>query len=226
MGYLFRMIDLHTHTLFSDGELLPFELVRRAGVKGYTAMALTDHMDASNVDFVIPRIVRAARELMDASPVRVLPGVELTHVPPSLIADMAGEARRFGALIVVVHGETLMEPVEPGTNRAAIMAGVDVLAHPGLIDEDDVALAVEHGVALEITARKGHSISNGHVARLALKHGARLVINTDTHAPGDLIDDATARNILRGAGIPPEFVEGIFENSSALVLKALGRKNA
>lgn len=221
------MIDLHTHTLFSDGELLPFELVRRAQMKGYTAMAITDHMDSSNVDFVIPRIVRAASELRDASPVRVVPGAELTHLPPRLIASVADEARRQGALIVVVHGETLMEPVEPGTNRAAIMAGVDVLAHPGLIDEDDVALAVERGVALEITARKGHSISNGHVARLAMKHGARLVINTDTHAPGDLIDDAMARNILLGAGIPGEFIMGIFENSEALVLKALGRgKNA
>ena len=30
------MIDLHTHTLFSDGELLPSELVRRAeAVLGY-----------------------------------------------------------------------------------------------------------------------------------------------------------------------------------------------
>lgn len=226
MGYLLRMIDLHMHTLFSDGELLPFELVRRASVKGYTALAITDHIDASNVDFVVPRIVRTARELEGHCTVRIVPGAELTHVPPMLIAAIADEARKNGALIVVVHGETLVEPVEPGTNRAAIIAGVDVLAHPGLIDEDDVVLAVERGVALEITARKGHSLSNGHVAKLALKHGARMVVNTDTHAPGDMIDDDMARRVLRGAGVPMEMVQGVFENSEALVFKALGRKNA
>jgi uncharacterized phage-associated protein len=32
------MIDLHTHTLFSDGELLPSELVRRAEMTGYEAL--------------------------------------------------------------------------------------------------------------------------------------------------------------------------------------------
>lgn len=220
------MIDLHTHTLFSDGELLPFELVRRAAVKGYTVLAITDHADASNLDFVIPRAVCAAAELEGRTTVRVVPGVELTHVPPSMIESLAAEARRLGALIVVAHGETVTEPVEPGTNRAAIMAGVDVLSHPGLIEEDDVALAAERGVALEITARRGHSITNGHVARLALKYGAMMVVNTDTHAPGDLIDDETARKVLLGAGVPREFTEAAFENSEALVFKALGRRNA
>ena len=66
---------------------------------------------------------------------------------------------------MVVHGETLVEPVEEGTNHEAIMAGVDILAHPGLISEEDVRLAKERKVLLEISARKGHSLSNGHVAR-------------------------------------------------------------
>ena len=51
------MIDLHTHTLFSDGGLVPSELVRRAEVIGYTAIALTDHADISTLDFIIPRVI-------------------------------------------------------------------------------------------------------------------------------------------------------------------------
>ncbi|HEY3347739.1 MAG TPA: PHP domain-containing protein, partial [Nitrospirota bacterium] len=47
------MIDLHTHTLFSDGVLIPAELVRRAEVKGYEAIGLTDHADSSNIDFIV-----------------------------------------------------------------------------------------------------------------------------------------------------------------------------
>ncbi|MBU2567479.1 MAG: PHP domain-containing protein, partial [Elusimicrobia bacterium] len=45
------MIDLHTHTLFSDGELLPSELVYRAKVNGYSAICLADHADISIMDF-------------------------------------------------------------------------------------------------------------------------------------------------------------------------------
>jgi len=53
------MIDLHTHTLFSDGVLLPAELARRAQVLGYQALAMTDHVDSSNLEFVLPRLVAA-----------------------------------------------------------------------------------------------------------------------------------------------------------------------
>ncbi|MBK5100108.1 MAG: histidinol phosphate phosphatase domain-containing protein, partial [Desulfobacteraceae bacterium] len=87
------MIDLHTHSLFSDGELIPSELVRRAEAIGYRAVALTDHADSSNLDFIIPRIVKVAKELNEAQSVKVVPGVELTHVPPSLIGRLVVKAR-------------------------------------------------------------------------------------------------------------------------------------
>jgi len=62
------MIDLHTHTVFSDGELIPFELVRRAEAAGYSAMAITDHMDSSNIDLIIPRIIKAMPVSREATP--------------------------------------------------------------------------------------------------------------------------------------------------------------
>ena len=57
------MIDLHTHSLFSDGVLLPAELVRRAEHRGYRVIAITDHVDQSNLDFVVPRISEIAKSL-------------------------------------------------------------------------------------------------------------------------------------------------------------------
>ena len=57
------MIDLHTHSIFSDGELIPSELVRRARIKGYRAIAITDHGDASNLDFIIPRVAGICEKL-------------------------------------------------------------------------------------------------------------------------------------------------------------------
>jgi histidinol phosphatase-like PHP family hydrolase len=73
----------------------------------------------------------------------------------------------------VVHGETIVEPVLPGTNRAAIAAGVDILAHPGLITKEEAMLAAQKGVLLEITTRRGHSFTNGHVASIARVCGHR-----------------------------------------------------
>jgi histidinol phosphatase-like PHP family hydrolase len=216
------MIDLHTHSVFSDGELIPAELIRRAVSAGYRALAITDHIDYSNIDLIIPRIAQNIRMTRDHLPITVLAGAEITHVPPALIPDIVKEARKLGAQIVVVHGETIVEPVAEGTNRAAIEAGADILAHPGLISEEDVLFAKEKGVFLEITSRKGHSLSNGHVARLATLHKAAMVIDTDSHSPSDLITRAFAGQVLRSAGISAGETEEIFRNSVNIVKKAIG----
>jgi len=215
------MIDLHTHSLFSDGVLVPSELVRRAVMKGYEVIAITDHVDASNLDFTIPRVAAACKELNSRWNIKALPGVELTHIPPETIEGLTKQARSLGAMIVVVHGETLVEPVHPGTNRAAIEARVDILAHPGMITREEAALAAKNGVHLEITSRKGHSLSNGHVAKLARECGAKLVIDTDTHEPGDLIADELAFNILLGAGLSKETCSEVLQNSRDLAARAV-----
>lgn len=216
------MIDLHTHTLLSDGVLLPSELVQRAHSMGYKALALTDHVDMSNIDFVVPRIVEASKELSEYSELIIIPGAEITHVPPGLIKKLVDRARNLGAQIVVVHGETVAEPVIPGTNRAGIEAGADILSHPGLISMEDAGAARDNGVALEITSRNAHSLSNGHVSKVAMVAGAALVVNTDCHSPEDLITVEQARTILQAAGIPEENIETIFANSQMLVEK-IGR---
>lgn len=213
------MIDLHTHTLLSDGELLPFELCRRAMIKGYSAIALTDHVDISNMDFVIPRIVRAVEAFTEHYDLTVIAGAEITHAPPEAIGGMVARTRELGARLVIVHGETVAEPVAPGTNRAGIEAGADIISHPGLITKEDAARAGVKGVALEITSRKGHSISNGHVCKAALDTGADLVVNTDAHGPGDLITKEFAEIVLRSAGLYGDTIDKIFAHAEKLVHK-------
>jgi histidinol phosphatase-like PHP family hydrolase len=217
------MIDLHTHTFFSDGELVLSELIRRAEAIGYKALAITDHVDASNIDLVVPRIVSAIKKMKGYLSVEALPGAEITHAPPQIIPDLVKEARQLGAKIVVVHGETLVEPVAPGTNRAAIEAGADILAHPGLISEEDLLFAKEKGITLEITSRKGHSLSNGYVAKEAMRLGVRLCLNTDSHSPSDLITAAFGLKILSGSGIEKNHIASVFENSKTIIEKALRR---
>ena len=211
------MIDLHTHSLFSDGELLPSELIRRFEEMGYSCIAITDHVDSSNLDFVVPRMVQVAKDLNPQQSVRVIPGVEITHVPPILIESLVIKARELGAEIVLVHGETIVEPVPEGTNKAAILAGVDILAHPGLISPEEVELAVEKGVHLEISSRQGHSLTNGHVVRLANDFGARLVLNSDAHRISDLMTRQFAHRVARGSGLGDDALDELLANSRNLV---------
>jgi putative hydrolase len=213
------MIDLHTHSLFSDGALIPSELVRQVETIGYTAVAITDHADSSNLDHIVPRIAQVAVDLNRTQSVKVIPGVELTHVPPDLIGVLLERSRELGAKIVVVHGETIVEPVAPGTNRAALEAGADIIAHPGLLSRDEARMAAEKGILLEVTPRKGHSLANGHVVRLAAETGARLVLNSDAHSPGDFLSEAFAQKVVEGAGLPSDAFSQLLENARSLLEK-------
>ena len=219
-----KRIDLHTHSIFSDGELLPSELVRRAHVLGHKAIAITDHVDASNIE-IASKIAEAANDIRDNWDIEVIPGVEITHVPPEVIDKLANQARKYGAEIIVIHGETIVEPVKPGTNRAsAECPEVDIIGHPGLITPEEVQIAVDNDVSLEISARGGHCLGNGHVAKLGLEYGANLVLDTDTHAPGDLINYALAERIALGAEIPEEELINVLKNNPEKILSKHGIK--
>ncbi|MGQ9689160.1 MAG: histidinol phosphate phosphatase domain-containing protein [Desulfobaccales bacterium] len=216
------MIDLHTHTLNSDGELLPAELWRRSQVMGYRFLGITDHVDASNFAEVFSRLKTAADSLNRSGLPRVIPGLEFTHLPPELIRPLTAQARALGVPLIVIHGETLAEPVAPGTNRAALEADIDILAHPGLITREDAALAQQRGIFLELSARKGHGLANGHVAALARQVGAHLIVNTDSHGPGDLITREQAERVARGAGLSDAEVAAVFAASETLARRLAG----
>ncbi|HIJ00636.1 MAG: hypothetical protein PWQ88_200 [Candidatus Methanomethylophilaceae archaeon] len=212
--------DLHTHSLISDGELLPAELAARAMAIGHEALAITDHVDMTNIEEAVTMAVRAAELSEDY--VRLIPGVEITHVPPRQIDGLVKRARKLGAEIIVIHGETVTEPVAPGTNAVAVRnPEVDILAHPGLIIEEDVEEAARNDVTLEISGRRGHSLSNGHVARLASSYGARMVVNSDAHAPEDLMDERRAMTVALGAGLSEKLASCAVNDAPAEILRRL-----
>ena len=206
-----EMFDYHTHTLISDGAFIPAESARRAEMAGYRLLGFSDHSDCATLARQMPMIVDASRaENRSRSGLTALPGTELTHVRPCQIGEMVRLARELGASYVIVHGETLAEPVAPGTNLAAIEAGADILAHPGLISPDEVRLAAERGVMLEISGKRGHSLANGHVAKLALRLGARLIFGSDAHTVGDMPTRDFAERICLASGLDGPEVEAMF----------------
>lgn len=218
------MIDLHTHSLLSDGALLPSELARRAEEKGYSVIGITDHADNSNIEFVSNGILKACKDINKNWKIKALPGIELTHMPLASIKAAVKFARSKGIKLVLVHGETINEPVIPGTNRAALLSCPDILTHPGLISIEDARLAASKGIYLEITSRTGHSLTNGHVAKVARMAGAKLIVNSDSHEPDDLLTTDFAEKLLRGAGLDKKELKEVFKNSEKLALRLLDIK--
>ncbi len=217
------MYDFHTHTFLSDGVLSPVELIRRAHVKGYRVMAITDHVGPGNLEMVLNVLIADCKAASRRWDILALPGVEITHCPKEDIDRLAGEAKSLGAAVVNVHGETVVEPVEPGTNFAAVRSEhVDVLAHPGLISTEEAAIAARNGVFLEVSARRGHSFANGHVVRTAMEAGAHMVLDSDAHAPEDLLTRDFALAVALGSGLNDEEAAALLDREPMGLLRRIG----
>ena len=76
------MIDLHTHTTYSDGSQTPTELVEEAAAIGLTAIAVTDH---DTVDGLPEALAAGGRLGVD-----VIPGVEINLEHDRVTMDMLG----------------------------------------------------------------------------------------------------------------------------------------
>jgi len=216
------MYDFHTHTFLSDGELSPVELIRRASEKGYRGIALTDHVGVGSLERLIREIVEDCRIAREHWDIAAIPGVELTHLPARTIAQAAKRAKELGAWIVVVHGETVVEPVEKGTNLAAVRSpDVDILAHPGLITMEEARLAASNGVFIEVSARKGHSLTNGHVVKTALAAGCKMLLDSDAHDSPDLLSPELATAVLLGSGLGEKESKEVLAANPSILLKKL-----
>ena len=217
--------DFHTHTSISDGALSPLELVRRALVNGYHVIAITDHVGIGYLERLINEIAADCALAQNHWNITAIPGVELTHLPATAIAEAAKKAKELGAKLVVVHGQTVAEPVEPGTNLAALKSPhVDILAHPGMLTLEEAKLAAANGIYLEITARKQHSVTNKHVAEMARRAGAKLIVDSDAHEESDLLTPELAHTIAKNASLTEaEITAALQTNPQALLAKLLAR---
>jgi len=217
------LYDFHTHTFLSDGVLAPIELIRRAIKIGYQVMAITDHVGPGNMEFVLKTLITDCEMASKRWDILALPGVEITHTPAEDIDMLAQEARNLGARVVNVHGETITEPVVAGTNLASVTSQhVDVLAHPGLITPEEASIAARNGVFLEVSARRGHSAANGHVVKTAKAAGARMVLDSDAHAPGDLLTREFAMSVARGSGMDQEEAISLLDAAPLDLLRKVG----
>ncbi|MEW5761521.1 MAG: histidinol phosphate phosphatase domain-containing protein [Candidatus Thermoplasmatota archaeon] len=215
------MYDFHTHTILSDGSLLPSDLIRRAMVVGYNLIAITDHVSEANYENIIKECLKEVKVANKNWDIRVVAGVEITNVPPKNIYKLTKKCREAGAQLIIVHGESIAEPVEKGTNIAGLESDIDILAHPGLITEEEVKLGVEKKIFFELTTRKGHSYTNGHVASIVKKLGGKLLLNTDSHTPQELVTKEFAKKIVIGAGLTNKDADFILEKAPKELIRRI-----
>lgn len=216
--------DFHAHTYLTDGESSATDMWRHSDRLRHRAQAITDHLGMEDPAPLLARLLQEAKA-WEGAPLITLVGVEVSMVPPRRIADVARAARRAGAEIVIVHGETPVEPVPAGTNRAALEAAeVDLLAHPGLLSEADASLAHDHGKVLELSARRGHSLGNGRVAQRALQASVDLVVDSDAHSPEQLVPHELAQRIAAGAGLDAAGIARALEDGPERLLRRCGKR--
>jgi putative hydrolase len=218
----YERIDFQNHSTVSDGALTPRDLVRHAHSLGVRGLALTEHVYLNRVENIVDQVLAVVDQAREYD-VLLIPGVEVSLVPPDKICEVAKRAKQAGAKFVAVHGESLMGGTPPGTNLAAAQCqDVDMIGHPGFLDIKTAENAAHNSVYLELSGRSPHSLTNGHVARLAQEFGVKLLINSDTHKPDDLMTPQRAAEVARGAGLNDDEVSRALITNVELMLARCG----
>lgn len=201
-GVFIFMMDFHI-SLSPDGAAggwnaaLALRCAALAGLRFAGLVLPSDGTDFSRV----ASLAAGVRRLSLYANVEARMGVELRYVPPALLPSAVKEARAAGAELVLVYGETIGDQVEVGTNIAAIEAGADILAHPGLVDEETAAFAAERGVALELTSCARHGLTNAETAAMALRFGCPLVRGSAASRPEELAARTFWSLAIKGADV-------------------------
>ncbi|MDA8190620.1 PHP domain-containing protein [Acidiferrobacter thiooxydans] len=159
--------DLHTHTVWSDGELEPALLVASAVTAGVRVLALTDHDTMAGVD----EAVGAAHGLG----LQLIPGVELSVSWQGLTVHVVGLGLDAGNVRLRRALEELREiRIERGRAMVAALAAAglgeaqSILERPGIVSRVHVAdWLVAHGHAPDRTRAFKRFLTRGTVAYVA-----------------------------------------------------------
>jgi DNA polymerase (family 10) len=193
--------DLHSHTTWSDGRATVREMALAARDRGYEYLAICDHtenvrvvpgLDADAVRRQGEEIAAANEEL---APFRVLRGIEVDirrdgslDLPDDVLAELdwvqlslhAGQREERRQLTKKV-AEAMRHPAV----RCLSHPKGRIINHrpPNALDlEEVIAVALEHGVALEVNGLPDRLDLSAENARLAVEAGAPLVVSTDAHS--------------------------------------------
>jgi len=208
------MIDLHTHTTFSDGSQTPAELVEEAAAIGLTAIAVTDH---DTVDG-LPEALAAGERLG----VDVVPGVEINLEHDQVTMDMLGYFLA-GMPTEELQAELAELRVYREERNARMVARLAELGLP--LDPEDLAAASENGAVGrphigEAMVRRGYVRSISEAFKLYLRRGAPAWVDRRRLALG------RALKLLRASGALPVLAHPGIIRTDAAGLNAIVRDAA
>ena len=144
------MIDLHTHSCFSDGEYTPNELILKAKREGITTIAITDH------DTVLGnQNITLTKEEKEG--IKIIPGIELSAKVPK------GQMHILGYNIDIYNKELNAKIIELKNNSLYSMLGILVQI------KKDYGITFSTEEILNILNSKGN-IGRPDIAKLCIKH--------------------------------------------------------
>ncbi len=160
------MIDLHTHTRFSDGSLAPADVVELAARQGLRAVAITDH---DSIDGLAEALAAGER-----AGIEVVPGVELNLEHEQVTMDL------LGYFFDCCPGDEMQAALAElrryrDERNARILARLAELGLP--VDPRELAAIAEHGAVGrphigEAMRRRGYVASIPEAFERYLRRGA------------------------------------------------------
>jgi putative hydrolase len=212
--------DLHAHTDWSDGGASIAEMAVAAKARGYEYLAITDHSPRMTVvNGLGPERLAAQRRMIDAANgelegITILQGIEVDILEDGTL-DLPDET--LGALDLVIASPHLKLRMEKAAMtermlRAVRHPHVDIVGHPtgrrpgsrAGAEYDFEAVfreAASHGVVMEIDCDPARMDLSPELAALAASCGCRLSLDSDAHAPDQLVYVDLGVWMARRAGV-------------------------
>jgi predicted metal-dependent phosphoesterase TrpH len=186
-------VDLHTHTIASDGTLSPRDLVAEAARRGVRVLAITDHDSTDG----LPEAIETARSY---PPITIVPGIEIN-------CDVDGAEIHILGYCMDYEAPWFQEfcRAQREERRARVHRMADRLGELGMpIDAERVFALVREG-----------SAGRPHVARVMVERGyvktvreafdRYLAAGKPAHVPRKKLTPEEAVRLLRRAGGVPVF---------------------
>lgn len=198
--------ELHAHTTASDGIWSIEQYADFAISRGFHTIAITDHSKGQaqanglNEQRLIEHIenIKAAAKVYKGR-LTILAGSEVDILADGSL-DYADELlAELDVVVASPHAALSQEPKVATKRMLKAMENryVTIMGHPTgrLINRREglspdmpqlIAAAKDRGIAMEINANHWRLDLRDSHARLALKSGVKLAIDTDAHGPGDM----------------------------------------
>jgi putative hydrolase len=212
--------DLHAHTDWSDGHASVTEMALAAKARGYEYLAITDHSPRITVvNGLGPERLAAQRRMIDAANeeldgITILQGIEVDILEDGTL-DLPDET--LAALDVVIASPHVKLRMERAAMTERMLLAVrnphvDMVGHPTGrrpgsrpgADYDFEAVfreAASSGVVLEIDCDPARMDLSPELAALAASCGCRLSLDSDAHAPDQLLYVDLGVWMARRAGV-------------------------